>query len=133
LGLTGRHKEVNVRDEVRVVVVDDMHDAAELVASVLSLDGYKTKTAFGGQQALELIEDYRPHVVLLDVDMPGIDGCELAGRLRRSYGDDIVLIAVTGWDDSDQRVSKTFERVDHYFRKPLDHDALRKLLPTVQS
>jgi CheY-like chemotaxis protein len=63
--------------------------------------------------------------------MPGMDGDELSKRLRESYGDDIVLIAMTGGRDKDKRVHDTFARVDHYLRKPVDLGQLRRLLPRI--
>jgi CheY-like chemotaxis protein len=119
-------------DAVRVVVVDDVHDAAEMLAGVLRLNGYKVWAAHGGQDALDLIELRKPHCVMFDIDMPGIDGLELSRRLRERYCDDIVLIAVTGWDIDDRRVSGTFEVVDHYLRKPVDPAQLRKVLPPLR-
>lgn len=116
-------------DEVRVVVVDDAIDAAETLAEALRLDGYTVWIAGDGREALDVIESCSPHCVLLDVDMPGLDGSELSKRLRERYGDDVVLIAVTGWGVEDERVASTFDRVDHYLRKPFDPVVLRKLLP----
>ena len=118
-------------DDVRVIVVDDVVDAAEVLAATLSLGGYKVWTATSGAEALALIEAHQPHCVLLDIGMPGMDGNELTRTLRARYGDDIVLIAVTGREHDDERVSDTFARVDHYLQKPVDPDVLRKLLPPV--
>lgn len=118
-------------NEVHIVVVDDVSDAAQAMALALELNGYVVRIASDGLAALALIEERQPHCVLLDVDMPGIDGCELSKILRQRYGDDMVLIAVTGWDDQMERVSETFARVDHYLKKPVDLAFLRKLLPPV--
>jgi DNA-binding response OmpR family regulator len=118
-------------DDVRVVVVDDFVDAAEALAETLALSGYKVWIATDGATALTLIEAKRPHCVLLDIGMPGMDGNELTRTLRARYGDDVVLIAVTGREHDDERVSDTFARVDHYLQKPVDPDVLRKLLPPV--
>lgn len=116
-------------DEVRIVVVDDVPDAAELLSTALQLDGYGVRVAHDGAQALAVIEEFEPHCVLLDVDMPGLDGAELSKRLRARFGDDVVLIAVTGWDPDDRRVAETFARVDHYLTKPVNPATLRKILP----
>ena len=118
-------------DDVRVVVVDDVVDAAEALAATLELSGYKVWIATDGTAALALVEEHHPHCVLLDIGMPGMDGNELTRTLRTRYGDDIVLIAVTGREHDDERVSDTFARVDHYLQKPVDPDVLRKLLPPV--
>ena len=119
----------NSMDEVRIVVVDDFPDAAALLASGLQLDGYRVRVAHDGAQALAVIEEFEPHCVLLDVNMPGLDGAELSKRLRARFGDDIVLIAVTGGGPDDPRVAETFDRVDHYLTKPVNPAVLRKILP----
>ena len=116
-------------DEVRVVVVDDLVDAATALAMALQIDGYAVRMASDGREALSVIEEHLPHCVMLDVDMPNLDGCELSRRLRQLYGNDIVLIAMSGRDPSDSRVAETFDRVDHYFRKPFALSKLRKILP----
>ena len=122
-----------VDDGVRIVVVDDVADVAEALAHVLSVDGYDVRVASSGAEAISLIEEFKPHCALFDIDMPGIDGSELAARLREKYGDDIVLIAVTGWSEDDERVARTYGRVDHYLRKPVSPAILRKLLPPIGS
>lgn len=116
-------------DEVRVLVVDDFADAADTLAAVLEADGYRVRVAYSGDEALALVEAEPPHCVILDVAMPGLDGAGLSEVLRTRYGDDIVLIAITGGATTDQRVAETFDRVDHYLHKPLDPQALRKALP----
>ena len=116
---------------VRVLGVDDVVDAAEALAETLAMSGYKVWIATDGAAALALVEEHKPHCVLLDIGMPGMDGNELTRTLRTRYGDDIVLIAVTGREHDDERVSDTFARVDHYLQKPVDPDVLRKLLPPV--
>ena len=116
-------------NDVRVLVVDDIDDAAQSLALVLSLNGYVARTANDGSSALELTEEFLPHCILLDVNMPGIDGLELTRRLRTSYGDDIVLVAVTGAGIDQARVAGTFALVDHYLRKPVDMTQLEKILP----
>jgi CheY-like chemotaxis protein len=119
-------------EEVRVVVVDDVKDAAETLAMLLSTDGYSVATALSGEEAILAIEKHSPHCVILDIAMPGIDGYELATLLRHRYNNDIVLIAVTGWSDREARVADTFAVVDHYFQKPVDPNHLRRLLPALR-
>lgn len=116
-------------NDVRVLVVDDLEDAAKSLAVVLSLNGYTARTAHDGASALRITKEFLPHCILLDVNMPGIDGLELTHRLRSSYGDDIVLVAVTGGGADEARVSQTFELVDHYLAKPIEMNKLEKILP----
>lgn len=115
-------------NEVRVVVVDDVSDAADALASALESDGYTVMTACDGEQALALVDQFQPHCVLLDIDMPGMSGQEVAARLRTLHGPELVLIAVTGWGKADDRVSHAFADFDYYLRKPFDLAALRKVL-----
>ena len=116
-------------EKARVLVVDDVPDVADALAVLLELDGYEVRTAHDGIQALQITEEFGPHCVILDINMPRMDGLELAKVMRERFKDDIVLIAVTAAPNESQRVSETFSRVDHYFRKPLDPTQLRKVLP----
>ena len=119
-------------DSVRVIVVDDVPDAAATLAQLLELDGYSVATAHDGAQALALIESFVPHCIIFDIEMPGIDGYELSERVRGDHGSDIVLIAITAHPVQDLRVAGAFAVADHYFMKPLDHARLRKLLPPIE-
>ncbi len=116
-------------DEVRILVVDDYPDAAEVLAARLEIDGYRVRIAHDGLEALAVVDEFAPHCVMLDIDMPSLDGDQLSTALRERFGDDVVLVAVSGWDKSDKRVAATFARVDHYLQKPIDDAKLRKVLP----
>ena len=119
-------------DDVRVVVVDDLADSAQSLATYLSLQGYSTRTAEDGVSALAVVQSFMPHCVLLDVNMPGMDGLDLARHMRAQFGDDVVLIAVTGEAPEDMLVKATFGIVDHYLRKPIDFTELAKILPALR-
>jgi DNA-binding response OmpR family regulator len=116
-------------EEARVIVVDDSPDIAEALAYLLTSDGYSVRTAYDGAQAVVLVDKFAPHCVLFDINMPIMDGNELSKQLRERFGDDIVLVAITGEDDSDRRISEAFGRVDHYLQKPVDQKGLRRVLP----
>jgi len=118
-------------DDVRVMVVDDVVDSANMLAMVLEMDGYTVRTANNGEEALRAVEQFAPLCVLLDIHMPGLSGHALAQQLRIRYGDEIVLVAVTGEGDADDRISDSFSQFDHYLRKPVDMALLKKLLPPV--
>ena len=111
------------------MVVDDNADFAELLALELHASGYVTQTVTDGEAAWGLVEHFQPHCVLMDVHMPRLDGLELCRKLRARFGDDVVLIAMSGVDAGDPRVSATFDMVDHYLRKPFDLALLRRALP----
>lgn len=114
-----------------VVIVDDAPDAAEAMAMSLELDGYRVKVETDAHAALAHIEQSPPLCVILDFSMPGLDGLDLTRRLRQRFGDDIVLVAVTGHSPDNARVADTFARVDHYFTKPVSAAQIRKCLPPV--
>ncbi|MDB5850860.1 MAG: hypothetical protein JWP29_4612, partial [Rhodoferax sp.] len=69
-----------------------------------------------------------PHCVILDINMPGMDGCELAQELRARYDSSMVIVAITGMGDKSERVTKTIALADHFLRKPFESATLRKLL-----
>ena len=79
-----------------VIVVDDLPDVADSFAELLTLFGHDVRVAYCGTQALSEIDQHAPDVVLADLDMPQIDGCELARRIRRRFGPRIRLVAHTG-------------------------------------
>lgn len=115
-------------EEVRVLVVDDVADVAHALANLLALDGYATRVAHDAESAMQLCESQLPHCVLLDIGMPGVDGLELARRLRARFGEDLVLIAVTGAGAPEERVSEKFACLDHYLRKPVTPEQIRTVL-----
>jgi CheY-like chemotaxis protein len=124
---TGRERFPVDSSKDRIVVVDDVSDTAEALAAALEANGYSVKIATDGVRALALVEEFRPLCVLLDIDMPGLTGIEVASLLRSRHGLDIVLIAVTGWGKADDRVSNAFNDFDHYLRKPFDPQAVGNL------
>jgi len=113
----------------RILVVDDNRDAAESLAALLDLLGAQTAIAFGGMEALRAAEDFGPTLGILDIGMPGMDGCELARRLRahprhRHMG----LIALTGWGQPGDRARIAQAGFDHHLLKPVNEDALSAAL-----
>ena len=115
-----------------MLVVDDNRDAAETMGMLLKVLGTNVHVANDGPAALAAIETYRPDVVLLDIGMPGMDGFEVARRIRenRNY-DDVVLIALTGWGQTEDRDRTRAAGFDHHLVKPADITVLQSLLGTV--
>lgn len=106
--------------DTRVLVIDDDDDARSSLAEALADGGCAVRTAADGMAALAVLDDFTPHCVLLDVQMPGLDGLALARRLRQRHGHDVVLVAITGHSPGEARVDATFALVDHWFTKPVD-------------
>ena len=113
----------------RVLVVDDNTDSAESLSLLLELMGHTVRTAHDGEQALAEAEAFRPELVLMDIGMPRMDGYEAARRLRElAWGTEVVLVALTGWgQDEDKRRSEE-AGFDHHLIKPVDPAALEALL-----
>jgi DNA-binding response OmpR family regulator len=114
--------------DTRVVVIDDDADARQTLSSVLAVEGCEVRSAGDGSAALAVIAEFEPHCVILDVEMPGLDGLALSRQLRQAHGNDIVLIGITGHQLGDAKVDATFQLVDHWFTKPIDLARLVKLI-----
>jgi signal transduction histidine kinase len=113
----------------RMLLVDDNQDALMSLANLLGLEGHEVRTASDGFQALEYAPGFLPEVAVLDIGMPGMDGYELARRIRaQSWGKDMVLVALTGWgQEGDRRRSKD-AGFDSHWVKPLDIDLFTRYL-----
>ena len=123
-----------VARKTRVLVADDNRDAADSLAYMLRISGHDVRTAYDGQQALDVAETYRPAVALIDLGMPRVNGYETARRLRASsFGADLVLIALTGWGQPDDRSRSLAVGFDHHVVKPVDPPLLERLLATPRS
>ncbi len=120
----------NERGRRRILVVDDNEDAASSLATLLIRVYHQdVRIARDGHEALALVEDFRPELVLLDIGMPGMDGYEVARRLRASPEfRDVPLIAVTGWGQEQDRQSSREAGFDRHLVKPVDPAELRDLL-----
>jgi signal transduction histidine kinase len=113
----------------RILIVDDNVDAAESLAMLLELFGHQVRTAYGGPAALEAVESHRPEVVLLDIGLPGMDGYEVARRLRRNPAlSGVTLVALTGYGQENDRRKTHDAGFDHHLVKPVDTDDLARLL-----
>jgi PAS domain S-box-containing protein len=113
----------------RVLVVDDNKDSAASMGMLLKFLGTDVQVAYDGATALATIERYRPDVVLLDIGMPGMDGFEVARQVRqRAEFDSIMLIALTGWGQAEDRHRTQTAGFDHHLVKPADITALQSLL-----
>jgi CheY-like chemotaxis protein/two-component sensor histidine kinase len=113
----------------RVLVVDDNVDAANSLALLLKLSGHDVQAAYDGPSALLVAETFHPQLVLLDIGMPGMDGYEVARRLRKQQDHQTaVLAALTGWGQEEDRRRAMEAGFDYHFVKPIEPDALEQLL-----
>jgi PAS domain S-box-containing protein len=114
---------------LRILVVDDNQDSAESLALLLRLTGHETELAYDGLAAVEAAERFQPDVVLLDIGLPKLNGFDACRRIREQpWGKRMVVVALTGWgQDEDRRKSKD-AGFDSHLVKPVDHAALIELL-----
>lgn len=114
---------------LRVLVVDDRVDSAEILADVLSSWGHDVRQAYDGPTAIELALQFEPALVLLDIGLPVLDGFEVARRMRgESRLAGARLVALTGYGrDSDRRAAED-AGFDGYLVKPVDTEALRRII-----
>jgi signal transduction histidine kinase len=123
-----------VRGLPRVLVVDDNRDAAISLGAVLQTLGADVRVTHDGKAALEQLAAFHPVAVFLDIGMPGMDGYEVATRIRkRPEGSDTVLIALTGWGQDRDRRRTTAAGFNHHLVKPADIGDLQSLLATLSS
>ena len=113
----------------RMLIVDDNADSVRTMAVLQRLRGHETHTAFTGPGAVEAAIEFAPNVVLLDIGLPGMDGYEVARRLRAMPAlAGVLLVAMTGYDTLQDRARATAAGFDHYLVKPVNLDLLREWL-----
>ncbi|WP_206107705.1 PAS domain S-box protein [Paludisphaera rhizosphaerae] len=123
---------VPASSRLNVLVVDDNRDSAESLAILLGLKGHEVRTAHDGPEALRTLESFRPHLVLLDLGLPGMSGFEVARRIRSSAGlRGVQLAALTGWGQEEDRRRTREAGFDHHLVKPADPEAVEAVLATL--
>jgi CheY-like chemotaxis protein len=109
--------------------VDDNEDAAESISMMLSLDGHEVRTAYDGPEALEAAGAFHPEVILLDIGLPGMDGYEIARRLKKNGRlDGALLVALTGYGQEEDRRRAEAAGFDLHLTKPVQPDRLREVV-----
>lgn len=126
---TGAQKKARA---LRILVVDDNADAATMLAMLLETSGHDVFVEYGAQAALQRAKTERPHVCLLDIGLPEINGNELAQQLRaQAETADSVLIAVTGYGQETDRKQTMASGFNYHLVKPVDAGKLMALLAKV--
>jgi signal transduction histidine kinase/DNA-binding response OmpR family regulator len=116
---------------LRVLVVDDNADAADSLAQLLRISGHQVKVAYDGLAAVDAATSFQPQAAVLDLGLPGLDGYELACRLRDDFvEDELLLIALSGYGRSEDVRRAAESGFQQHFVKPVDLTALLKLLAT---
>lgn len=114
---------------LRILVVDDNRDSAVSLSILLSLAGHITTTAFDGEEALDTAGRFHPDVVLLDIGLPKLNGYQVCRALRSVPRERrLVIVALTGWGQADDRRKSVDAGFDAHLVKPVDPDALQRTL-----
>jgi PAS domain S-box-containing protein len=119
---------------LRILVVDDNRDSATTLQMLLRLTGNEARAVYDGISAVATAEEFRPDVMLLDIGLPGMNGHEVARKLRQeSWGANLILIAMTGWSMDEDKERSEQAGFDHHLVKPVEPDALMRLLVTLSA
>jgi PAS domain S-box-containing protein len=116
----------------RVLIADDNRDAAESLQLWLQLAGHDVQIAGNGLEALRVAAEFKPDVALLDLGMPGLNGFDVARKIRDSaWGSDIVLVALTGWGQDEDRKQSAEAGFNHHLTKPVAPEAIESLVASL--
>jgi CheY-like chemotaxis protein len=119
---------------LRVLVVDDNHDAAMGLSLILRALGHQSRMIYEGLTAVETALQYQPNLVLLDIGLPGLDGWEVARRIREQPKlKTVMLVAITGWGTNDAVQRSADAGFDHHLVKPADVSKLKQIVATVEA
>jgi signal transduction histidine kinase len=115
----------------RVLIADDNIDALDSLAMTFELAGYKVRTAPDGMQAVKEAQAWQPHIILLDIGMPLLDGYEVARRIRAEpWGAEPILVAISGWSQPQDRERALAAGFDAHFAKPVSFETLLEIVKT---
>jgi len=119
---------------LRVLVADDNCDAADSMCLLLQIYGYEARACYDGQAVLQQVVLFEPHVLLQDIAMPGIDGLEVARRLRAANAHrNLVMVALSGFGELADLQNSREAGFEHHFVKPVDFDRVQQILKSVRA
>jgi CheY-like chemotaxis protein len=115
----------------RVLLVDDDRDVAQSMARLIRSLGHDTRVAFSGHEALDVAAQFQPHIILMDLALPGLSGYDTARAIRSTqWGKDVTLVAVSGWGRASDRRHALDAGFDQHLTKPVDVHVLEAVLTT---
>ncbi len=116
-----------------MLIVDDSVDACESLAAVVQMLGHTARTAFDGQQAVDVASAFLPQLVLMDISLPRLNGFQAAAMIRAQDGNaDAVFVALTGWGRDEDRRDALAAGFQHHVIKPIDFVLLRTMLDDIR-
>jgi CheY-like chemotaxis protein len=111
----------------RILVADDDRDVADSIAILLRMEGHDVTVANDGPSALKAITEMSPHIALLDIGLPHLDGYEIAARVRQQLGFEVMLVAITGWGQASDKARALAAGFDRHYTKPVEPDVIANL------
>jgi CheY-like chemotaxis protein len=118
----------------KVLLVDDSKFLADILAMFFQLDGYSARAAYGGEHAIASVEDEVPDIAFIDIDMPDMNGLDLAKHIRASKrARSTVLVALSGWEEDKYQREAKEAGFDHFLAKPVDAPAIREFMRWLSS
>jgi CheY-like chemotaxis protein len=129
-----RAEPASIDSTARVLVVDDNRDAADSLAMVLQLNGNDVRAVYTGEDCISTAQSFKPEIIILDIGLPGLSGHEVGREIRAAeWGQDILLVALTGWGQESDRQMSAAAGFDHHLVKPVSPDELMELLAGASS
>ena len=117
------------RPPLRILIAEDNKDAADMLAEVQKLSGDTVQVCSDGASVSEACIAFRPDVVILDIGLPGLNGYQVATKIRaETWGQSLLLIALTGWGQEEDKRRATEAGFNHHLTKPVDQQTLEKFL-----
>ena len=114
---------------LRIIVADDDRDHVITLAALLMDEGHEVRELYRGSEIMRMVRDFDPDVALIDISMPGMNGYDAAREIRQEFGKTRpMLIAITGWKQSSDRILARLAGFDHHMPKPFDPKALLELI-----
>lgn len=113
---------------IRVLVVDDNDDIAEALSALLQLQGCEVQVARNGEESLLIAQTFQPRLVFMDIGLPDMNGYEVARRIRLNHGDDIRLVALTGFEETSDEEKALAAGFDLHLLKPADIRQIRDIV-----
>ena len=126
--VTGRQGGVKETQPLRVMLVDDDASVANSMGSLVRSLGHQVQVVRRAADALDAMRQFEPELLLVDICMPGMSGFELAESIRREIGADVMLAAMTGYDDDDFHVRSLASGFDRHLTKPVSVETLEEIL-----
>jgi len=115
--------------KLRILVADDERDQVATLALLLADEGHEVREVYRGSEVLRMVRDFDPDVAMIDIGMPGMTGYDVAREIRQIFGEQRpLLIAITGWKQSSDKILATLAGFDHHVAKPFDPNALLALI-----